>query len=696
MPIRIQASANQRMVSPGVENTKGTYNPAAQEAQARGFAQLGQGIDQVRVAFEKKRQEDETKNSLEATNAFQRGMSELFNEMTQKRRLGNAEGVAAEFAQKTQALKDEVFTNSKIKYKDTQEQFYLQAERISIAMEDGMQKFETSETDKNFVLQIDESIENMVTTFSAAGNIEDVASGIAGLENSIEKAGVRFGDDWTNSKKREALTRLVKAAAKSKIINENDYNGAEAVLDKFTGKVSEEELLQIRGAIRQTAEQNAIMQDAAKFAGRNMTPEQIQEALAREGEGLDHSDFDASKFYKAGNARIDNLTSVAKAGVVALDSLVKSMGGPGLYITSGTDGSHAGGEHSHANGWKIDFGTTGPGQADWLDKKENRDKLVAAGAKVGMKISDEWEDTGDPNWSGPHMDVSFAGYNLAQKAGAKRGQAINKDTAYAMKVYAMSNQLNAINENQIKAANQKIFDEADQKMYELYQSGVKDTNAYLQIAKEYSPLDNPALARNLLARAAQWGESLAKGANSKTHPRTVLDIEKEIDLGRYKSEDELWATMAQAGVDMPSQKHLGEYFRKAGKKEGVDSVDWARLVPAAAKMSGLLTNAPNYKYIESGIHKTMKEAAVNHYKETGKVLDESTLLNIGKEAAAKEVIALDDSFFFGEKIEVSAAEKAQAGIKDIASNGDGTARVTYMDGTIENMTVASLERRLGR
>ena len=87
-------------------------------------------------------------------------------------------------------------------------------------------------------------------------------------------------------------------------------------------------------------------------------------------------------------------------------------GGKKLIVTSGNDGKHADGEHSHKKGWKVDINDW-DGESDGYivnadgTKGSLADWLIDYGHKLGLGM----------NWEGDHIDVSLDGHQWADPNG---------------------------------------------------------------------------------------------------------------------------------------------------------------------------------------------------------------------------------------------------------------------------------------
>ena len=85
--------------------------------------------------------------------------------------------------------------------------------------------------------------------------------------------------------------------------------------------------------------------------------------------------------------------------------------GAKLIVTSVTDGSHSGGDHSHANGWKADVSDWGNGQEKLVQSSSDPGPLVeeflSFGASKGLGMN--WEGAAEGAAGREHIDVAFDG-----------------------------------------------------------------------------------------------------------------------------------------------------------------------------------------------------------------------------------------------------------------------------------------------
>ena len=102
----------------------------------------------------------------------------------------------------------------------------------------------------------------------------------------------------------------------------------------------------------------------------------------------------------------------------------KKTGCP-LVITAVTNGSHAGGEHSHGNGWKFDCNDFGSGAEGTLTSESYgkgtlTNEFLAFGTSIGLGMN--WEAPGTNN---VHIDVSAWGDQWADTDGNSLSSVIN-------------------------------------------------------------------------------------------------------------------------------------------------------------------------------------------------------------------------------------------------------------------------------
>lgn len=108
---------------------------------------------------------------------------------------------------------------------------------------------------------------------------------------------------------------------------------------------------------------------------------------------------------KSGNVNIEGMKPQAQDGLEVLSDWFYQKTGQRLFVTSAKDGSHAGGEYSHGNGWKFDIAADGAGDL-LAEDPVLRQQLITFGKSVGLEFIDEYSHTNGPNWTGGHLDVS--------------------------------------------------------------------------------------------------------------------------------------------------------------------------------------------------------------------------------------------------------------------------------------------------
>lgn len=112
-----------------------------------------------------------------------------------------------------------------------------------------------------------------------------------------------------------------------------------------------------------------------------------------------------------GNYSLKNgyeLEGVKPETLAALDfaaQAYKQIFGHEVMVTAGTNGSHAGGTHSHGNGWKVDI-TDDWSNDSMANDQEKRKQFIQLLESAGISVGDEYVDTNGVNWTGGHLDLS--------------------------------------------------------------------------------------------------------------------------------------------------------------------------------------------------------------------------------------------------------------------------------------------------
>lgn len=111
---------------------------------------------------------------------------------------------------------------------------------------------------------------------------------------------------------------------------------------------------------------------------------------------------------KSDNVNIEGLVDQAKDALGVLSDWFFQESGERLFVTSARDGSHAGGEYSHDNGWKFDVAADGAG--DLLAEDPHlRNRFIDFAHSLGLTVLDEYEGR-SADWTGGHLDVSAEGF----------------------------------------------------------------------------------------------------------------------------------------------------------------------------------------------------------------------------------------------------------------------------------------------
>lgn len=313
MAIRIQASTNQRMVGAGVEKTQVAVNTAAQEAQAKGLGLIASETDQLRLAYMKREKDKDLDNLLEANNAYNREMKELQNRMLEERKLGKAEGASIDFAKEAQELKRKIYNESKIKYRDTESQFFLQSERTSIAMEDAMQKYEHGQVEAYRDIKLNNNIVDIKNLALACDKEEDIDNHISSAVELVKQRLYDRDEEYVKSAVTKVHTDMVKAIVFDKI-GKKDFAGSKSILEKYKAKVDQAELLELGKAINEYEEAD------------------LRQILFNKAQALYPDDFDKMQAYYKNQLQGGDFWDILSAARNQLGTNYK-LGGDGVSAT---------------------------------------------------------------------------------------------------------------------------------------------------------------------------------------------------------------------------------------------------------------------------------------------------------------------------------------------------------------------------
>jgi hypothetical protein len=510
------------------------HRQAAQQWGA--MASLGEKMFQIGIAREKER---ESQRAIEADNAYNLRMAKVRQDIFDTMKGSQSEDALAVYEAKEQEAFRETYGASGIKYKAGQLMFENLRMRSLVQNSQIINHWRSGQLDEAALTNTGNSITGALNTAMKMGSVDGFRSFVAQARMVTAEGLLRFAPEKQEALSRELMTKAVAGYVTGRI-NSGDWPGARTALADAEPFADRSALAQLEGLVNAYEKANNDLLDNArrydKYGGN------LAAALADFGQE-DAPGEDGSGWTAAPGAKVDTLKPRAKAGLGAAARLLKRLGAPGMYVASGTDGSHAEGEYSHKSGYKVDIGTTGPGQADWFNDPANRERFIEAAAQEGIVVRDEWENTGDANWTGPHLDVSFAGYKGGggSFSPAKRAKTRQSLIAY----FEGRNKLKAIVMDDIK-------NKALNRFLELKKGGgLNDVSALNAVSSLVSSAnlfgeDRTALERELTALARGAAAAPDKSDVSawyrlKEHSLNGLltagDVEIEINAGRLSDAD---------------------------------------------------------------------------------------------------------------------------------------------------------------
>ncbi|MDR3349754.1 MAG: hypothetical protein LBO03_09225 [Acidaminococcales bacterium] len=529
---------------PNMALAKGAPEGFAVEAQGHkqaasewgDMARLGAKAFQAGLAMERER---ESQRAIEADNAYILRMDKVRREIFDTMKGSKSEGALAVYETKEREAFRETYGASGIKYKAGQLMFENLRMRSFIQNRQAIDRWRSGQLDEAALANVDNSVSNALNFAMETGTADGFRAFVAQTRMVTAEGLLRFAPEKQEALSRDLMTKAVAGYVTGRVRG-GDWSGARAALAEAAPFVDRGALANLGGLVDAYEKANNDQAENAriyvKYNGN------LAAALADIGQGDAVGEPEAG-WAVAPTAKVDNLKLQAKAGLGAVARLLKNLGAPGVYVTSGTDSSHAEGQYSHKNGYKVDIGTTGPGQADWFDDPANRKRFVEAAAQDGIAVRDEWEDTGDANWTGPHMDVSFAGYKGGGSSfsAARREERVDSIVAY----FEGRSRLKAIVMGDVK-------NKALNRFFELRKSGglndvsVLDVVSSLVSSANLPGEDKTMLERELTGLAASAAKTPDTSNTNVWYRLQALslqgllgvgDVEEEIALGNLSEFD---------------------------------------------------------------------------------------------------------------------------------------------------------------
>ena len=706
MEINIQSNGS--VIQPNVQTAKATVNTANLAAQAKGLGELGENIGKISVAFQKQEKESDAQKMMEAENEYARQIGDLKTKIQADRRLGNAKGSAQYFQQESARIKNEVYGKSGIKYQDTANLFNVRTERINIADQDTMDQYETSETDKNFNIQLNNNITTHTNKALQTGNPQDITLARTSIFETIDspQAKGRFGEEWAEAKKRESITGLVKSAVEAKIMQE-DTIGAMQVLNENAPYLDQAEFTKHTAMINKVNQEifnNKTVSSIRKKGGDLLTPEQFEGEYKKEkvpyfvpgknqAEEFDKGEGTLWK-KQTGNVKVDNLLPEAKTQAVTASEIVKKNGGT-FVITSGTDGtSHAKGEKDHYKGWKIDI-------ESHTMSDDQLNKVVTGLNEAGMVAT--VEDRGGAN---EHIDIVLTGgSNQPQERFREPTEAEVKG---AYKVYLQQVQLDDAMKQKQK---NKVIDDGRNYILSFRTQLGEDPSPDVMAAKS-KEIDRWILVTS--GGDAEIESHLRSYANQQFPASSMKPVKYELSpalearfleeaslgsMGTFETEESIYKFGEENNLPSKNVKEMAKTWREtndAGSSDIVKSA-WVGL----GKNSGDLSNPENQGTMAQAVSRD-KIYQVNYKKEHGVNPTLNDRVANVKQAMAKQTIEDYSWYQASNDITTSQIELRNAGIAKaakMAKDSEGNSvnnlwSVINMDGSYEEISEIEFKKRI--
>lgn len=696
------------MISGGnvqVNNAAFEAQMASSRANQKALQGLNQQLETLSAAVMKKEEEDDNLRRLNAENEYNRRIGDLKGEIEEQRRLGNAQDVTQYFMEQEEAIRKEVYTNSGIKYKKTEQSFRLNAERLAIADTDRVQSFENDQTEKYRVVTLDNNIKNSIKTGIQTGKMEDIASSSASIRGNVQAIYGKYGDEVVEAKTREALTELTTAAAYNKsslgdtdgaieVINfmrpfVDDQKVAKLVADLNETKRTEERLTSVNKAVAENPGRLLSQEEYwAKYGGDTV------EYAVTNGEDLSKQ-FDSGEgtvWKKQGSdVVVSNLQGQAKSQAVIASQIAKKLG-LDFVITSGTNGtSHATGEKSHYNGWKIDIESYkwGPEQKRAYIDELNRSGMVAV-----------LEDEGGES---EHIDVVLSGGVTQQNRAKTPAERLKEYETYRATFYQEANYKKQKKQETVDTYSDSILNRmvalGENPTVDQVQSTIRTVQQeIIQIANGDSELYAALTGKTelLLRRYEKIGQL------PKATPQQKWAFESEAALGNlgvYKSEAHLLTVLNSAGIDFgDSYGKIIDSWRKGTQGQVAETAKAAAMAVGIPEKD---LNTPTGKNLLGQGIMYLKNAERNNGKDFTQD-ERATLLQDYFKKNSVELPGTGNFGFWKDSLKYSKAELNQIGIDDVkpmeydgmGNRTDGLLSIRYTNGQYGTMSVREFQERM--
>lgn len=635
------------------QQAKVGYEGAKIVDQSGVYAQAGEAFKKVNAMVIAKEESDEAERVLLASSEVTKRLSDLKINIESNMQGSNAKNAKALYEQKAQAIMDEVYAGSGIKYKTGENMFRHSAINAVVKGSHWAGQWENNQVTEarkvTYGLALDENINNVI-----AGSMSP--------EEAYEFSKIQGKHLFANLAP-EQMALIDKARADkfantlvTAAIERNDYESAQAVFDYLKKDMTSESRAKLDAAIYTNQEYSENKSLATALADSGIADPEGMRAFLADKAGVSNANlaFNPGVSFKGAQ-------DVTVTGTQALVGILSQMGIGDIVITSINDSlelhAGSGGKRTHAGGYKIDIASDA--LYNMTPKQRYAVKAQIERALPGVVVLNEYDEA-SPGSTGGHFDIDFTDY--------KGSKGIGMSEMRMDKIISQASSIRADRERQQKAQADAAFSSTVDTLYNMYKSGVSYEDALGQIKTMVGA--DYKLGKNFETAAKFfWGdEAKSGGAGGKVSATTVLRINDMLGRGDFETREEyLTFAKEEGGFDQDqiykAQKTYDEYLTKGG----MFAFDWDKGIKP--QVVGGIKESRAQENAWLGAKPKLQEWVIETANKTGTVPPMYEVVEKGMEIITKKPVGFMETrgtwFNSTELVELSEADYRRSGIVSV-------------------------------
>lgn len=635
------------------QQAKVGYEGAKIVDQSGVYAQAGEAFKKVNAMVIAKEESDEAERVLLASSEVTKRLSDLKINIESNMQGSNAKNAKALYEQKAQAIMDEVYAGSGIKYKTGENMFRHSAINAVVKGSHWAGQWENNQVTEarkvTYGLALDENINNVI-----AGSMSP--------EEAYEFSKIQGKHLFANLAP-EQMALIDKARADkfantlvTAAIERNDYESAQAVFDYLKKDMTSESRAKLDAAIYTNQEYSENKSLATALADSGIADPEGMRAFLADKAGVSNANlaFNPGVSFKGAQ-------DVTVTGTQALVGILSQMGIGDIVITSINDSlelhAGSGGKRTHAGGYKIDIASDA--LYNMTPKQRYAVKAQIERALPGVVVLNEYDEA-SPGSTGGHFDIDFTDY--------KGSKGIGMSEMRMDKIISQASSIRADRERQQKAQADAAFSSTVDTLYNMYKSGVSYEDALGQIKTMVGA--DYKLGKNFETAAKFfWGDEAKSGsAGGKASATTVLRINDMLGRGDFETREEyLTFAKEEGGFDQDqiykAQKTYDEYLTKGG----MFAFDWDKGIKP--QVVGGIKESRAQENAWLGAKPKLQEWVIETANKTGTVPPMYEVVEKGMEIITKKPVGFMETrgtwFNSTELVELSEADYRRSGIVSV-------------------------------